>query len=101
MAKSPAVLVRYEDLHTDTQATLNEALSVLGTEVEPGVIERAIELFSFGNLSGRPAASEDTKAFFRKGSVGDWKSHFSARDVGFFCQEAGDVLKDMGYEVNK
>lgn len=85
-------LVRYEDLHRDTEKVRKELFQFL--EVDP---EKATELE--GML--KPGFSEERpNEFFRKGSVGDWKNYFTDETRRWFKQYVGDELVRQGYESN-
>jgi hypothetical protein len=89
--------VRYEDLCTNPTATLNDLLDRLDAQVNPDVVQRGVDLFSFRQLSGRLAGQEHREAFFRKGTIGDWKNHFSEQDSEYFAAVAADLLEQLGY----
>ena len=38
--------------------------------------------------------------FIRKGISGDWKNHFSEKNIAAFKLVAGDALLSLGYELN-
>ena len=82
--KKPVAIVRYEDLKTNPEKTLEDLFMKLEVQVLPEIIQQAVATFSFERLSKRKAGEEDKNSFFRKGVVGDWKNHFSARDCAFF-----------------
>jgi hypothetical protein len=48
--------------------------------------------------SGR---ADDPTGFYRGGRVGDWRQSFNLVDAIAFNLAAGDVLVDLGYEVNR
>jgi hypothetical protein len=95
--RGPAAIVRYEDLHADAQQALADLCAKLDVQVAPQILGQAVELFSFSRLSGRQPGQENADAFFRKGIVGDWQSHFSEADRAYFDQVAGEVLERLGY----
>ena len=50
---------------------------------------------SKGLLLGRLGIRSSGK--HRIGRSGDWRSHFDKRDLAFFRQEAGDMMRRLGY----
>ena len=92
-------LIRYEDLKTAPEATLDRLFRQLGVLVTPEIIQQALEIFDFKQLSQRNAGEEDRSSFFRKGIVGDWQNHFSAQDREFFQHKAAKVMSQVGYDI--
>jgi hypothetical protein len=96
--KNPVAIVRYEDLTAKPHETLSDLMDKLQVKVEPEVIQRSIELFSFTTLSQRQKGVENKTSFYRKGIVGDWKNYFSASDNAYFQEITGALLKTLGYQ---
>jgi hypothetical protein len=101
LGRDPAAIVRYEDLHSDTEATLADLLASLQVQPAPDVLRQAVELFTFGQLSGRQPGQENAGSFFRKGIVGDWRNHFSKADGVYFARVAGEILECLGYAAQE
>ena len=101
IARNPTAVVRYEDLHTVPKETLDSLMMRLNAQVLSDIILKAVEMFNFQRLTGRQSGEEDRKSFFRKGIVGDWKNHFSKRDLDCFQHEAGDTLEMLGYQIQR
>src|SRR4029079_16080295 len=90
---APYVEIRYEDLRAGRPEPLREAFAMCGIDVDD---EHAAELLSTYSLdrmaSGATAsriraaahanADPDTEpaGFYRRGEVGGWRAHWSARD---------------------
>lgn len=100
LARNLTAVVRYEDLCDNPTETLSDLLDKLGAQVKPEIVQRGTDLFSFRQLSGRQAGQEDREAFFRKGTTGDWKSHFSEHDVEYFATVAADMMERLGYAAS-
>lgn len=49
---------------------------------------------------GRRAGREDVASHYRKGTAGDWLSHFSAEHAEAFDRDFGDLLISLGYEAD-
>ena len=90
--------VRYEDLSTCPSSTLHSVLEFLGAGTDEAVIEACIERASFESVSGgRRAGQEDRSSFFRKGTTGDWRNHFSPEAEAAFNAIGGEWLDRLGY----
>lgn len=97
LKRKPTAIIRYEDLKTTPEATLNQLFTQLNLKVSPDIIEQALFIFDFQQLSQRREGEEDRKSFFRKGIVGDWQNHFSPEDLEFFQQQTSDVMNQLNY----
>lgn len=97
--KKPIAIIRYEDLKTNPEKTLEDLFIKLEVRVLPEVIQQAVATFSFERLSKRKAGEEDKTSFFRKGVVGDWRNYFLAKDNIFFQEKARYVLEMLGYSI--
>ena len=98
LEQNPDAIVRYEDLRKNPDETLDLLLKKMGADVDPTVIRTAIETFDFSRITNRKPGEEDSKSFFRKGIVGDWKEWFKEESVrSRFKAVAGDVLDELGY----
>ena len=100
MKKKPIAIVKYEDLKTIPEKTLEELMLKLGVQVDSEIIQQAVQIFKFENLSNRRTGEENKKSFYRKGIVGDWKNHFSSSDTAFFNKKASYILEILGYELH-
>ncbi|MCI5050082.1 MAG: sulfotransferase [Rickettsiales bacterium] len=91
--------VRYEDLLTRPHAELKKMYQFLGVTATDEQINEAVEATSFEALSGgRKSGEENVNSFFRKGVSGDWKDELSLEALRIFNENAGDLIKDLGYE---
>ena len=97
--RKPTAVIRYEDLKISPEATLNRLFEQLDVQVAPEVIQQALKIFDFQQLSQRPAGEENRQSFFRKGVAGDWKNHFSAADLDFFHQRASKIMRQANYDL--
>jgi len=97
--KEPDVIVKYEHLKENTVFALSDIFSQIGIEVSLVIIEKAVQLFSFGKLAKRQPGQENRRSFFRKGVVGDWTNHFSPEDLRYFANEAKRTFSLIGYTL--
>lgn len=91
--------VRYEDLTTMTEAEVKKICHFLGLEFEPGMLryfERPDAVFA--GLAGQ-AHHRRLRLPVTKG-LRDWRQQMPRRDIQRFEAIAGDVLRDLGYELS-
>jgi hypothetical protein len=92
----PAVMpVRFEDLIHNRLETINAMLDHLEATGYKIPLERqaAIEKVM-------QAIDPKRSPTFRKGTTGDWRTHFTAEHKRLFKETAGDLLIQLGYEQN-
>ncbi|WP_296615916.1 sulfotransferase domain-containing protein [Sphingomonas sp.] len=83
----PVHLVRYEDMLTDTAATLSAALRFAGLEPNPEAIDRAVAFASISELrrqeteKGFREAPRKMNGFFRRGTSGGWRDELTSAQV--------------------
>ncbi len=91
--------VRYEDLLSDTTATVTAMLNFLNVRSDLAEIQNIIEENRFSNLSsGRKQGQEDPNHFFRKGISGDWKNHLAPDVWNEITIDVQDLMGHLLYE---
>lgn len=96
IASERVAVVRYEQLRADVPGTLAPAFEQLtGAPADREYLQLAAERFDFAGQARR--SDPRAGAFMRKGSVGDWRNHFTPEAAEIFRQHAGDVLARLGY----
>jgi len=93
-----SLIVRYEDLLSDTIGTFKQAIKFLDIEISNDKLEYIINKHSFKNVSGRERGESDNKQFVRKGVSGEWKTSFSDKQRELFVKIGEDVVKKLKYE---
>lgn len=97
------LVVRYEDLSSDTAGELTRVLEFLGIDSEPDLVAKAVDFSRFDRLQQQEA---DTgfgermplaESFFRKGTVGSWRESLSEELVDQLVAEHGAVMRRFGY----
>jgi hypothetical protein len=92
--------LRYEDLHAEPIKNARRAIAFLGLPDDDEIVQACLDRSSFGALSGgRAPGEEDPQSFYRKGVVGDWRSHFDDESLARFDEHAGDLLDELGYRT--
>ncbi|MBY0310854.1 MAG: sulfotransferase domain-containing protein [Phycisphaerales bacterium] len=90
--QSRVLVVRYENIHRDPEGERSRIYSFLGVNpAEAGPL-------SDETRTKPKLASENPHGLFRKGAVGDWVQYFTDDVKGWFKDEAGDTLIELGYE---
>lgn len=92
--------VTYEELQKDPKAALRAILRYLEVDAPDSLIEEAIELFTFENLTGRKKGSEERdNVAFRKGIVGDHENHFGPLHREVFSRICGETAARWNYRL--
>jgi hypothetical protein len=92
----PAIMsIRFEDLILNRSQTINAMLDHLEATGYNIPFDRQVAI-------GKVMQSIDPKRSptFRKGVVGDWRTHFTDEHKRLFKETAGDLLIQLGYEQN-
>ncbi len=99
----PVMVVRYEDLHDQPQESFTKILSFLGTNPDMKQVARAVKQSSFKALrsmekrDGFKERSRHSKAFFRVGKTGQWKSKLTSDQVDRIVRPNAELMKTFGY----
>lgn len=105
LARPNALAVSYGALESDYEAALRQMAAFL--EVR---LNRALRPIHLPGAQSRPTYLERVKWKLgirpkklssavqpRHGKSGDWRVHFSERDLAFFMFEAGEMMEQLGY----
>jgi hypothetical protein len=93
-ARCPLMVIRYEELHADTEGGRRKMYEFLGEDPEQA---RPLS----GETRTAPGfEKEDPQSFWRHGQVGDWKTYASDDFKRWFKESAGEVLVELKYERN-
>ncbi len=91
--------LRYEDLHREPEPIVRALFEFLGVDAGDAVVTECIDAASFERLTGgRKRGQEQAGAQMRKGVIGDWRNHFDEAAQATFHKQAGDLLKELGYD---
>ncbi|MGH8546643.1 MAG: sulfotransferase family protein, partial [Gammaproteobacteria bacterium] len=93
------LLVRYEDLHQDTHATLVKIFDFMDVASDYDLVEQAVSANQFAVSTGR-RHTEDRHAAARKGVIGDWANLLRASDVAWYKRSPfwSDFIQRYGYD---
>ena len=110
------LVVRYEDMRRDTEATLSQVLDFLGLQKDRGTIQQAIANNTLDRMrvkedTAKQSGSElkkgtllrnhDTKRFVGSAPLGGWRERLTAEQVLRIDQHAGEVLQRLGYPLGR
>jgi aryl sulfotransferase len=100
----PVHLMRYEDMLSDTAATLRRALDFLGISSSTESVARAVRHSAFAELRRQEQAhgfrervSAD-RPFFREGRAGAWRERLSPELARRIERDHGEVMVRLGYD---
>ena len=93
-----SLLIRYEDLLDDAPSQLRRAFDFLGIAVHSSEIEQMVANNAFEAKTGRSRGEEDTGAFRRKGTSGEWRSVFTLEHRQQCERSFEDIIVSLGYE---
>ena len=102
----PVLLIRYEDLHSDTEVALSKMLRFCAVELDANRVSRSVERCRFERLradedrtgfSERPSVE---RTFFRSGKVGDGITMLSEEQIFAIVQDHKAAMKMIGYPAD-
>lgn len=91
--------VGYENFLVDPAREINALIrDVLGEELDAAYLSEVVSCFTRDKFSASLNAAFSHNTFVRKGVSGDWRNHFSQKNVIAFKEVANDALMALGYE---
>lgn len=105
---SNLLLIKYEDMLSDTARELKKVIQFAGLEVDENRVVNAVRASLFEEMQklevkqhddyfARYGAKNEDIRFVREGKVGNWRSYFSEEDEQKFLILHGDTLRKMNY----
>jgi hypothetical protein len=88
----PKALVRYEELRTDTLATMRRMYSDLGVPVDEEELARVVEKHSWENI---PEEKKGEGKFYRKGTPGGWRNELTEEQVRVVERVTAPLLEEF------
>lgn len=98
------LVIRYEDLLSDTAFWLKKALAFAEIQASDEVVAQAVQRASFNsmrNLENSKGFNLDQLKnvdFVRKGKAGSWVETFGPEDIEKFVRFHGAAIRELGYE---
>lgn len=99
----PVHVIRYEDMINNTFESFSKAIRFLSIEKTDQQIRDAIQKSDFRILSGQEKISGfkekmiQSKSFFRKGKIGDWRNHLGKEIQDKIIENHKDTMIKFGY----
>ncbi|MTI88128.1 MAG: sulfotransferase domain-containing protein [Balneolaceae bacterium] len=94
-----SLFIRYEDLKNQTFEIMKKVVAHYDLPDDNQLLKEIIESNSFkAKTGGRERGEENSSSFYRKGSSGDWKNHFTNELKEKFKKEIGKLLIELNYE---
>ncbi len=99
----PLLVIRYEDMYSDTFVTFKKAVAFIGLKASDDEISAAVEKSRFENLKKQEAEKGfrekniRSESFFRKGNTGDWKNTLNARQINEIIRYHRKTMERFGY----
>ena len=99
----PILVIRYEDMKTNTFGTFKKTVDFLELGVSDDDIRKAIDFSDIKELQKQEAdqgfKEKPTKAisFFRKGIVGSWRSELTPDQILQICNDHHEMMLRFGY----
>jgi hypothetical protein len=90
--EGPKVLVRYEELRSDTLGTMKRIYSTLGIEVDEGELARVVEKHSWENI---PEDQKGQGKFYRKASPGGWREDLTPEQTQIIEKMTAPLLEEF------
>ncbi len=88
--RGPKVLVRYEDLRSDTMGAMKRIYSTLGIEVGEEELTRVVEKHSWENI---PEEEKGEGKFYRKATPGGWREDLTPEQAKIIEKVTAPLLE--------
>ena len=93
------MILKYEYLvGLNQKEAFEKIFDFCGIQMPRKEMNRLLDRYSFKKLSGRRPGEEDHRSHYRKGTPGDWRSHFTPEHASLFKKMTGDLVVQLGYE---
>lgn len=99
----PVLIIRYEDMLSDSINTFKKAVAFSGLDVSEHEIINAMEAVSFKNLQSQEQKGifkesiHPNRQFFRKGSSKNWKKELAPELINQIRKEHKKIMGYLGY----
>jgi sulfotransferase family protein len=90
--KGPKVLVRYEELRSDTLGTMKRIYSTLGIGVDQAQLEQVVNKHSWENI---PEDQKGQGKFYRKATPGGWREDLTPEQAEIIEKVTAPLLKEF------
>jgi hypothetical protein len=93
--QSDILCLRFEDLRLEQDDSFRKILDYLEEKGYQPEIDSHLAVKILGS-----AVQPKKSGTFRKGKPGSWREHFTQKNIDFFKESTGDLLIELGYEVD-
>lgn len=99
----PVMVIRYEDMKTDTFCTFKKAIEFAGLNYTDEEIQKALRFSDFGIIKeqeqkkGFREKAPGSKEFFRKGMIGSWKEELKPEETEQIISQHREMMERFGY----
>ena len=99
----PLLVIRYEDMITETFTLFKDAMKFSGIDATDEKIHQSIAFSSFENIQkqekekGFREKSARSESFFRKGISGDWKNILTKEQIAKIVSKHQKMMERFGY----
>jgi hypothetical protein len=97
------LLVTYEDMKADLRAVAERVAEFIGVDASPALLDAVVTGSTFDAMANNPKTNlswvpqrEGVPGHYRKGVVGDWRTHFSEGQRARFDAVCDEVLGGSG-----
>jgi hypothetical protein len=90
--RGPKVLVRYEELRSDTLGTMQRIYSTLGIEVDEAELARVVEKHSWESI---PEEEKGEGKFYRKATPGGWREDLTPEQAESVERITAPLLEEL------
>jgi hypothetical protein len=90
--QGPKVLIRYEELRSDTLGTMKRIYSTLGIPVKEGELARVVKKHSWENI---PEEEKGQGKFYRKATPGGWREDLTPKQARMVEEMTAPLLKEL------
>ena len=100
------LFLKYEDMKKDHRGAVKKIAEFMGYNMKEVVIDAIMEKSTFQSMKENPAMNveklqkPDAPSFFRKGIVGDWRSHFTPEQNAEFDAVYAEKMKGSGLDFD-
>jgi hypothetical protein len=99
------LVLKYEDLHSDTAAVLRNVLQFADRPFEDDRIVKAVEASGFDRMRQTEEkfgvhgkAGDEKERFVRKGQIGSWREEMTQEEIRIIEEKYGQTMRAVGYE---
>jgi len=99
----PLLVLRYEDMKTDTFKTFKKAVAFLGIITTDEEIMQALQFSDIKEMQKQEAEKgfrekpANAASFFRKGIAGSWKTELPVELINAICKDHREIMIQFGY----